>query len=83
MDKRLRLLILATALALAPQAGYGTSFAALFALLAIFFVPTSLILTTAILYAIRTSWRDHPGFLLLGLLNFILAVSAVWQFVRA
>lgn len=82
MDKRLRLLILATALALAPQAGYNTPFAALFGVLAIFFVPTSLVLTGAIVYLIRANWRDHPGFLLLAILNFILAASAVWQFLR-
>ena len=82
MDKRLRLLILATALALAPQAGYGGPFATLFAIMAVFFIPTSVTLTAAILYTIRTSWREHPGFILLSVLNLVLAATAVWHFIR-
>jgi hypothetical protein len=90
MDKRLRLLLLSTALLLVPTIGQliavrdlNTSgrlsdLAFLFQLVGIFFVPTSIILTAAIFMVIRKRWREHERLAILCGLNALIAINLVW-----
>lgn len=90
LDKRLRLLVISTGLLLLPQIGQFISLADLakghrvsdlaifFQFAAIFIVPTSLILTGAVLYTYRQTWRDHRPALLLGAMNLLLAINITW-----
>jgi hypothetical protein len=92
IDKRLRLLLLATAILLVPQigqfialrdlatAGRLSDLALLFMLTAIFIIPTSLILSTAILWTVRQTWREHRPLVLLGGLNIFIGLSLTWFF---
>jgi hypothetical protein len=95
MDKRLRTMLLSTALLLVPGIGQFVALhdlatqgklsglAVLFAITAIFFVPTSLILTTAIIAVVRKDWRRHEKLVILGGLNALLAINITWFFIHA
>ena len=90
MDKRLRLMLLATALLLVlgigqfiairdlNTAGQFSSLALLFAMAGIFLLPTSVILSTVILYVNRRDLRAQRQLLVLGALNLILAINLIW-----
>ncbi len=94
MDKRLRTMLIATGLLLIPQIGQFVAIAdlnatgregnlALFFMFAgIFIVPTSLILSGAIIYTIRHEWRQHRLLVLLGGLNKLISLSLIWFFVH-
>src|ERR1035437_1428167 len=87
MDRRLRVMLIATALLIVPQigqfiairdintSGHESTVAVLFMFATIFFVPTSLILTVAIIATIRRSWRSHERLALLGAINLLLVLS--------
>jgi predicted permease len=95
MDKRLRLMLIATALLLVPGIGQFvalrdlavdqqlSNLAIFFIFTAIFIVPTSLILTGAILYVIRKDWRRHEKLAILGVLNLLLILNVTWFFIHA
>jgi hypothetical protein len=92
MDKRLRLMLLATALLLVPGVGQFVSIrdlntigrasdlALLFNMASLFLVPTSLILTGVILYTIHRHWREHERLAILGLVNLIIVFNLAWFF---
>lgn len=94
MDRRLRLMLLSTALLLVSQigqfaairdintTGHESSLTILFALAALFFVPTSLILSGVIMYIVREQWREHERLMILGVLNFIIALNLTWFFIH-
>jgi hypothetical protein len=90
MDKRLRLVLLGTFLLLLLQAGQlliiaernlgnSTSNGAFtFAFVCLFFIPTSLILTGAVMWLLRGSRQEHKPLYLLGLINILLALQLSW-----
>jgi hypothetical protein len=91
MDKRLRLMLLATVLLIVPTigqfitirdlntAGQASPLALLFSMLAVFVIPTSAILTGVILYLIRTNCH-HERLAILGVLNLIIMLNLLWFF---
>ncbi|MDF2461475.1 MAG: hypothetical protein K0S68_878 [Candidatus Saccharibacteria bacterium] len=95
MDKRLRMMLIATALLLVPGIGQFVALrdlavdqelsvlAFFFIFSAIFIVPTSLILTAVILYLIRKDWRRHEKLAILGVLNLLLILNVTWFFINA
>jgi hypothetical protein len=95
MDKRLRLMLLSTALLAVVGIGQfmglhdlGTGgkvsdVTFLFMVAGVFFVPTAIILTSVILYTIRGHLREHEKLALLGGLNLLLSVNLIWFFVSA
>jgi hypothetical protein len=95
MDKRLRTMLLATVLLLVPgigqfvalhdlaTAGKLSGLAVLFEIVTIFFVPTSLILTGAIIMVVRKNYRHNEKLIILGGLNILLAINLIWFFVNA
>lgn len=88
--RQLRLMLVATALLLVPQVGqflaihdlnvYGrvSDLTFLFQYAALFFIPTSLILTAAIAWAIRRLWRQHERLLILAGINALIALNLIW-----
>lgn len=90
MDKRLRVLVIATGLLILPQIGQFISLADLargarpsdlavfFQFAAIFIVPTSLILTAVIIYTHRQDWRQYRPLMMLGAMNILLAINITW-----
>jgi hypothetical protein len=44
----------------------------------IFFIPTSVILSAAIVWAVHKSWRRHLPFLVLAAINFAIALNFAW-----
>jgi len=90
MDKRLRVMVIATALLFVPQVGqfvairslnvshHQSAIALLLAMTGIFIVPTSLILTASVAYSYRATWREHRPIMLLALFNVIIAISLAW-----
>jgi hypothetical protein len=92
MDKRLRLMLVATTLLLITQigqfvairdlntSGHESPLAVLFSLVGIFFVPTSFILTGVIAYSVMNSWRSHQRLLILALVNLLIIASVTWFF---
>lgn len=90
MDKRLRLLLLATGLLIVPTIGQfslirdlntGDTSSALTLLLnlsGVFFIPTSAILAGVILYLIRTDWRQYERLAILGAVNIIIILNLIW-----
>jgi hypothetical protein len=95
MDKRLRVMLIATALLIVPgvgqfvmihdlnTAGRPSPLALLFAVFGLFAIPTSLILSAVIAYTVRATWREHERLIILGGLNLLLAINLVWFFVHA
>lgn len=93
MDRRLRVMLIATALLLIPQIGEFVSIrdintngkqsalALLFMFAGVFIVPTSLILTAAILFTVKKSWREHQRLFILGIINILIIISVTWFFV--
>jgi hypothetical protein len=91
--RQLRVMLLATGLLLVPQVGqfvavrdYNTvghmgAAALLFAMAGVFIVPTSLILTVAIIWAVYHWWRSHERLIVLGVLNLIIILNLVWFFI--
>jgi uncharacterized membrane protein YozB (DUF420 family) len=94
MDKRLRVMLIATALLILPQIGQFISWgdaargggdgdlAIFFKFAAIFIVPTSLILSAAIVMGVRRTWRRHRAIMLLGTINALIALNIVWYLAR-
>src|SRR4051812_22153624 len=80
MDKRLRVMLIATALLFIPQigqflairdintAGHISGLALVFMFAGIFIIPTSAILTGAIMYVHRKDWRKHERIMILGVI---------------
>lgn len=89
MDKRLRATLLATVLLLVPQIGQfvtiralnvahrGSSIGLLLEMVGVFLIPTSFIVTSAVVWSYRGQLRKHQPILLLAALNFLLIVSMV------
>ena len=94
-DRRLRLMVLATALLIVPligqalaaydlaSTGHESPLAILFMLVAIFTVPTSLIFSITLFITARHHIHEQERTLLLGALNLLLAINLVWFFVHA
>ena len=94
MDKRLRVMLISTLLLILPQIGQFMSIADInrtghegnlalfFMFAAIFIVPTSLILTAAIIMGVRRTWRQHRPLVLLGAINALIAINITWFFVH-
>jgi hypothetical protein len=92
MNKRLRLMLLATVLLLAPgigqfvtihdlnTIGHASQLALLFAVAGLFLIPTSLILTGVITFTTRREWRQHERLMILGALNALIAANLIWFF---
>lgn len=90
MDKRLRLVFLGTFLLMMLQAGQlfiiaernlgnATSISSFtFAFVCLFFIPTSLILTGAVMWTLRSERQEHKPLFLLGVINGLLAVQLSW-----
>ncbi len=90
MDKRLRLALIGTVLLIVLQAGefliiaernQGSDTAMIsftFSFVSLFFIPTSLILTGAVLYLVRHQRNESKPLFLLGLINVLLAVQLAW-----
>ena len=90
MDKKLRVMLIASALLLLPVIGLFMSWADVardgrysdlaifFRFTAIFIVPTSLILSVAILSGLRHNWREHLALAVLGALNVLVALGVIW-----
>jgi len=90
MDKRLRLVLLGTFLLALLQGGelfiiaernFGTATsnaAFTFAFVCLFFIPTSLILTGAVMWVQRSARQEHKLLYLLGIVNILLAVQLSW-----
>lgn len=95
MNKRLRVMLIATALLIVPQigqfvairdlnfSGHESNLAILFMMASVFFLPTSIILTGAILSTIRKNWTEHQDLLILGLVNVVITINLIWFFVSA
>ena len=95
MDKRLRVVAISTALLVLPEIGHYISLgdiqrtgrlgdlALFFMFAAIFIVPTSLILTAAVLVSVRRKLRRHSAITMLSVLNVVLAADIVWFFFTA
>jgi len=93
MEKRLRLMLLSTALLLVPQigqfitvrdlntAGRPSDLAVLFQVVGLFLIPTSLIFTGVIMYTNRAKWREHERLMILGVLNLIIILNLAWFFI--
>jgi hypothetical protein len=93
MDKRLRTMLIATALLVVPQvgqfvairdlntAGHMSDLALLFMIVAIAVIPTSLILTGAIVAVVRRQLREHERLVILGAINTLIALNLIWFFV--
>lgn len=90
MDKYLKAGLISLALLLPPQIGQFMAIRDLNTLgridnLALFFeftalaaIPTSLILTGAVLWVLRKTWREHEKTYILGILNIIISLNLVW-----
>jgi len=90
MDKRLRLVLLGTFLLMLLEAGQlfiiaernlgnasdNASFT--FAFVYLFFIPTSLILSGAVMWTLRNSRQEHKPLFLLGAINLLLAIQLGW-----
>jgi hypothetical protein len=95
MDKRLRTMLLSTVLLIVPTIGQAVALrdlatsgklsglAVLFEVVTIFFVPTSLILTGAIIMVVRKNYRQNERLVILGGLNILLAINIIWFFINA
>jgi hypothetical protein len=95
LNKRLRTMLLATALLIVPgigqfmairdlnTIGHDSDLAVLFMVVAIFAVPTSLILSSAIIATVRREWRQHQRLVILGILNIIISLNLIWFFFGA
>lgn len=94
LDKRLRIMLIATALLFVPGVGQFVAIRDLntighigdlglvFMFVAILVVPTSLILSGATLAVIAKSWRQHERAGILGLLNISLCLNLAWFFIH-
>lgn len=92
LEPRLRVMLIATACLIVPQIGQisvisstnatgkesGLAFAFMFA--SIFFISTSVILSSVIMWTMRREWQDHRPIMLLGSLNLLLAINFIWFF---
>ena len=91
MDKKLRVMLIATALLIVPQIGqfaairdlnlhgHESGLAILLMMAGIFFIPTSFILSVAIVGTLKTDERkERKDLILLGLLNVIISISLAW-----
>jgi hypothetical protein len=95
MDKQLRVMLIATALLLLPQFGKFISggdlskngregdLAIFFKFAAIFIVPTSLILSAAIMAGVRRQWRTRPTLVILGIINILIGCNIIWFLARS
>lgn len=89
-QRRLRLMLIATALAVVSQLGQIlaardltskgriSAVALILEMAGIFFIPTSVILSAAIAWSIRKSWRNHLFLLALAAINTLIALSFAW-----
>ena len=94
LEKRLRVMLIATARLFVPQIGQFiairdlnldgqlSNLAVVFMFATIFLVPTSVILTYAIITTVRKQWREHERLIILGALNAIIALNLTWFFVH-
>jgi hypothetical protein len=90
MDKRLRVMLIATALLIIPQigqfltirdlntSGQESGLALFFMFAGIIVIPTSAILTGAILAVIRKQWRRHERLVILGVINSLIILNLAW-----
>ena len=58
--------------------GHATSIALVLEMAGIFFVPTSVIISGAIVWSFRRTWRQHLLFYLLASLNLAIGFSFAW-----
>lgn len=92
--RQLRMMLAATGLLLVPQlgqflavhdintAGHVSDLTLLFQLTSLFFIPTSLILTGAIAWAVRHWWRNHEPLIILAGINTLIAVNLILFFIN-
>ena len=92
--RQLRMMIAATVLLLVPQlgqflavhdintAGHVSDLTLLFQLTSLFFIPTSLILTGAIVWAVRHWWRNHEPLMILAGINTLIAINLILFFIN-
>ena len=88
------MMIAATVLLLVPQlgqflavhdintAGHVSDLTLLFQLTSLFFIPTSLILTGAIVWAVRRWWRNHEPLMILAGINTLIAINLILFFIN-
>jgi hypothetical protein len=93
MDRRLRLMLISTALLIIPiigqfvaigsinKTGHESNLAVFFMFAAIFIVPTSLIFSAAIVAVVRRQWREHLLLLTLATVNLLIIVNVTWFFI--
>ncbi|HEY2003770.1 MAG TPA: hypothetical protein VGH44_01485 [Candidatus Saccharimonadia bacterium] len=93
--RQLRLMLAATGLLVVPQVGQFlavrdlnisgrvSDLTFLFQYAALFFIPTSLIVTAAIAWAVRRRWRHHERLLTLAGINTLIAVNLIWFLVNS
>jgi hypothetical protein len=94
-SRQLRIMLLATALLLIPgigqfvaihdinTSGRLSDLAILFKIAGIFIIPTSIILSVAIIMAVRHWWRSHEAIITLGVINILIALNLTWFFIHA
>jgi hypothetical protein len=92
MDRRLRVMLIATALLIVPQigqfvtirdlntAGRESGLAILLSFTALFIVPTSLILSGTVTAVVRRHWRSYQNLLILAAVNVLIALNLTWFF---
>jgi hypothetical protein len=92
MDRRLRVMLVATVLLIVPQigqfvtirdlntAGRESGLAILLSFTALFIVPTSLILSGTVTGVVRRHWRAHQNLLILAVTNTLIALNLAWFF---
>lgn len=92
LDKRLRVMLIATTLLVVPQIGQFVAISDLhrtgslgtlaffFMASAIFILPTSAILTLGVIFPLRHKLKIHEPLILLGSLNLLIVLSITWFF---
>jgi hypothetical protein len=89
MDKRLRVVLIATGILIIPQiglfmavrdlntSGHTSPLAFLFLIIGVFTVPTSVILSGAIVASVWRKWREHQPIVMLGVVNTLIALNII------
>ncbi|MDB5178258.1 MAG: hypothetical protein JWN01_201 [Patescibacteria group bacterium] len=94
LDKRLRVMLIATGMLIVPQlgqflairdlntTGHEGTIAFFFLVVGVFTIPTSLIVSSSIIYVARKHIREQERVVLLGALNLLIILNLVWFFVH-
>jgi hypothetical protein len=82
MDKSLRVMLIATSFLVVIQIGqFDNRLEIVFNFLALFFIPTAVILSAALLISMIQGGRRRLGLLLLGGFNLFLAIALLFQII--